>query len=43
MVEKPNYPRVMGLQAVQGSDEKTYLYELFLPEGADEFGMLFMT
>ncbi|MBN8252931.1 S8 family serine peptidase [Priestia flexa] len=39
MVEKPNYPRVMGLQAVQGSDEKTYLYELFLPEGADEFGI----
>ncbi|UZW67034.1 S8 family serine peptidase [Priestia flexa] len=39
MVEKPNYPRVMGLQYVQGSDEKTYLYELFLPEGADEFGI----
>ncbi|TYR80174.1 S8 family serine peptidase [Priestia megaterium] len=39
MVKKPDYPRVMGLQAVQGEKENTYSYELFLPEGADEVGV----
>ncbi|WP_110112624.1 S8 family serine peptidase [Bacillus sp. CGMCC 1.16541] len=39
IVEEPNYPRVMGFQFVKGDEEEVYMYELFLPEGADEVGI----
>ncbi|MCM3456360.1 S8 family serine peptidase [Heyndrickxia oleronia] len=37
--EEPSYPRLMGLTIVQGDRPNTYRYEVYLPMGADEFGM----
>ncbi len=37
--EEPDYPRVMGFEFKQGDKEKTYRYEVYLPGGADEFGI----
>ncbi|WP_276205135.1 S8 family serine peptidase [Bacillus sp. MUM 13] len=37
--EEPNYPRVMGFEFSPGDKEGTYRYEMYLPRGADEFGI----
>lgn len=37
--DEPNYPRVMGFEFEQGDHEGTYRYEMYLPRGADEFGI----
>ena len=37
--DEPNYPRVMGFEFEQGDREGTYRYEMYLPRGADEFGI----
>ncbi|MBM7704058.1 S8 family serine peptidase [Metabacillus iocasae] len=39
IIEEPDYPRVMGFQFVPGDKKGEYIYELFLPEGADEVGI----
>lgn len=37
--EEPDYPRVMGFDFGQGDQAGTYRYEMYLPRGADEFGI----
>ncbi|RFU62518.1 peptidase S8 [Peribacillus glennii] len=37
--EEPNYPRVMGFDFGEGDKEGTYRYEMYLPRGAEEFGI----
>lgn len=37
--DEPNYPRVMGFEFGQGDNKDTYRYEMYLPRGADEFGI----
>ncbi|MGG4153128.1 S8 family serine peptidase [Peribacillus muralis] len=37
--EEPDYPRVMGFDFGQGDRAGTYRYEMYLPRGADEFGI----
>ena len=37
--DEPNYPRVMGFEFEQGDRAGTYRYEMYLPRGADEFGI----
>ena len=37
--EEPDYPRVMGFEFEQGDSKGTYRYEMYLPRGADEFGI----
>ena len=37
--EEPDYPRVMGFEFEQGDRVGTYRYEMYLPRGADEFGI----
>ena len=37
--EEPDYPRVMGFAFGQGDQEGTYRYEMYLPRGAEEFGV----
>lgn len=37
--EEPNYPRVMGFELGAGDSEETYRYEMYLPGGADEYGI----
>ncbi|PKG22822.1 peptidase S8 [Niallia nealsonii] len=39
VLEEPNYPRVMGFELTKNSKEKTYEYEVYLPGGAEEFGI----
>ena len=39
VLEEPNYPRVMGFDFGAGDDAKTYRYEVYLPGGAEEFGI----
>ncbi|MGJ7920744.1 S8 family serine peptidase [Neobacillus sp. LXY-4] len=39
VVEEPDYPRVMGFEFGLADKEKTYRYEVYLPGGADEFGI----
>lgn len=39
VLEEPDYPRVMGFELGIGDKEKTYRYEVYLPGGADEFGI----
>lgn len=39
VVEEPDYPRVMGFDFGLGDKEDTYRYEVYLPGGADEFGI----
>jgi minor extracellular serine protease Vpr len=39
-VEEPNYPRIMGFQFAKGDEEGTYKYEMYLPGGADEMGIV---
>lgn len=37
--EEPDYPRIMGFEFGQGDKIGTYRYEMYLPRGADEFGI----
>ncbi|WP_147534980.1 S8 family serine peptidase [Bacillus marasmi] len=37
--EEPDYPRVMGFEMGMGDEEEIYRYEVYLPGGADEFGI----
>lgn len=39
VLEEPDYPRVMGFEFGLGDKEKFYRYEVYLPGGADEFGI----
>lgn len=39
VLEEPNYPRVMGFDFGVGDKEGTYQYEVYLPGGAEEFGI----
>lgn len=39
VLEEPNYPRVMGFDFGFGDKEGTYRYEVYLPGGAEEFGI----
>jgi minor extracellular serine protease Vpr len=39
VLEEPNYPRVMGFDFKEGDQPGTYRYEVYLPGGADEFGI----
>lgn len=39
VLEEPDYPRIMGFEFGNGDKEKTYRYEVYLPGGADEFGI----
>ena len=39
VLEEPDYPRVMGFEFGNGDREQTYRYEVYLPGGADEFGI----
>ena len=39
VIEEPDYPRVMGFQFGAGDKPDTFKYELFLPRGAEEYGI----
>jgi minor extracellular serine protease Vpr len=39
VLEEPNYPRVMGFDFAAGDKPGDYLYEVYLPGGAEEFGI----
>ncbi|MFE8698064.1 S8 family serine peptidase [Cytobacillus sp. FJAT-53684] len=39
VLEEPDYPRVMGFGIGKGDKEGTYRYEVYLPGGAEEFGI----
>ncbi|TCJ05283.1 S8 family serine peptidase [Cytobacillus praedii] len=39
VLEEPNYPRVMGFGIGKGDKPDTYRYEVYLPGGAEEFGI----
>ncbi len=39
VLEEPNYPRVMGFDFKDGDAPGTYRYEVYLPGGAEEFGI----
>jgi minor extracellular serine protease Vpr len=39
VLEEPDYPRVMGFDFGRGDKENTYRYEVYLPGGAEEFGI----
>jgi minor extracellular serine protease Vpr len=39
VLEEPNYPRVMGFDFGAGDKPGTYRYEVYLPGGAEEFGI----
>jgi minor extracellular serine protease Vpr len=39
VLEEPNYPRVMGFDFGAGDNEETSRYEVYLPGGAEEFGI----
>ncbi len=39
VLEEPDYPRVMGFDFVQSDNGDAYRYEVYLPGGADEFGI----
>ncbi|WP_071393284.1 S8 family serine peptidase [Bacillus tuaregi] len=39
VLEEPNYPRVMGFDFGAGDREGIYRYEVYLPGGAEEFGI----
>ncbi|MDO7485400.1 hypothetical protein Q5O89_04635 [Peribacillus frigoritolerans] len=38
--EEPDYPRIMGFDFGQGDKKGTYRYEMYLPRGAEEFGIV---
>lgn len=39
VLEEPNYPRVMGFELTKNRKERRYEYEVYLPGGAEEFGI----
>lgn len=39
VLEEPDYPRVMGFSFGKGDRQDSYRYEVYLPGGADEFGI----
>lgn len=39
VLEEPNYPRVMGFDFGEGDRPDRYQYEVYLPGGAEEFGI----
>ena len=39
VLEEPDYPRVMGFDFVAGDEKEMYRYEVYLPGGAEEFGI----
>ncbi|MBP3039897.1 S8 family serine peptidase [Bacillaceae bacterium Marseille-Q3522] len=39
MAGEPNYPRLMGFAFAKGEAADRYRYEIYLPGGADEFGI----
>ncbi|MED4202872.1 S8 family serine peptidase [Neobacillus mesonae] len=39
VLEEPGYPRVMGFEFAEGDQPGTYHYEVYLPGGAEEFGI----
>jgi minor extracellular serine protease Vpr len=39
VLEEPNYPRIMGFEFGPGDQQGIYHYEVYLPGGADEFGI----
>jgi minor extracellular serine protease Vpr len=39
VLEEPDYPRVMGFEFGNADKEDTYRYEVYLPGGAEEFGI----
>ncbi|GLB59061.1 S8 family serine peptidase [Cytobacillus sp. NCCP-133] len=39
VLEEPDYPRVMGFGLGKGDKENMYRYEVYLPGGAEEFGI----
>jgi minor extracellular serine protease Vpr len=39
VLEEPDYPRVMGFDFAPADNGKAYRYEVYLPGGADEFGI----
>lgn len=39
VLEEPNYPRVMGFDFGVSDEKGTYQYEVYLPGGAEEFGI----
>jgi minor extracellular serine protease Vpr len=39
VLEEPNYPRVMGFEFGMGDKPSEYRYEVYLPGGAEEFGI----
>ncbi|KON86114.1 peptidase S8 [Sporosarcina globispora] len=39
VLEEPDYPRVMGFGLGKGDKADTYRYEVYLPGGAEEFGI----
>ena len=39
VLEEPNYPRVMGFDFTNGDKPGQYKYEVYLPGGAEEFGI----
>nr|WP_238533112.1 S8 family serine peptidase [Bacillus methanolicus] len=39
VLEEPDYPRVMGFDFGIGDNGNTYRYEVYLPGGAEEFGI----
>jgi minor extracellular serine protease Vpr len=39
VLEEPDYPRVMGFELARGDKEGTLRYQVYLPGGADEFGI----
>jgi minor extracellular serine protease Vpr len=39
VLEEPGYPRVMGFDFAEGDRPGEYRYEVYLPGGAEEFGI----
>ncbi|CAH2713933.1 Minor extracellular protease vpr [Neobacillus rhizosphaerae] len=39
VLEEPDYPRVMGFEFAEGDKPGRYRYEVYLPGGAEEFGI----
>ncbi|MFS0862979.1 S8 family serine peptidase [Fredinandcohnia sp. 179-A 10B2 NHS] len=39
VIEEPDYPRIMGFQFGKGDKKDTFRYEMYLPGGADEYGI----
>lgn len=39
VLEEPGYPRIMGFDFAEGDKPDTYRYEVYVPGGAEEFGI----